>query len=310
METVFINPMKPIHRIVFVCLLFIGFGAWSFKTAQEHCYLFDFDEFLTVRVISNLESLQVAADAKKCVSAKSIVQSTLLEHIQAFKRSKGNSFLYYLLLTAWSKIFGYADIALRTFSILCFLIGALFFFLISQRFFNAQSPWPLLLLAIHLFNPFSLQMAVLIRCYSLAFALSMIVVYLILIALHSQPGIPLFSSLLLLVLNHLMAIPFVCIVLASLALFRWDATKREESLRFIKKLSFIALGLLFGMGYFLFFFNAGATSKLIGMKSTKTAHALSADPAMHEKQIGLRKKLEAYKKKMESDVQHSNRLLK
>ena len=93
--------------------------------------------------------------------------------IQNFPRQiihEGHPPLYFILLKGWSNIFGYSELALRSFSLVSGLFSIMVLFGLIKRYFkNRNAIWIILLI---LFNPFLFYYFTEARMYALAFFLA------------------------------------------------------------------------------------------------------------------------------------------
>jgi 4-amino-4-deoxy-L-arabinose transferase-like glycosyltransferase len=86
---------------------------------------------------------------------------------------EGHPPLYFVLLKPWSYVFGFSEVALRSFSLCCGLISLLVLFtLFRKKAKHTYTAWLVLIMLI--FNPFLFYFFTEARMYALAFLLAVL----------------------------------------------------------------------------------------------------------------------------------------
>ena len=107
---------------------------------------------------------------------KLIDDDKFLDGIPTLVLHEGHPPFYYLALKLWSKVFGYNEVGLRSFSIFCGLLAFLFMFFLFKRLGLKKNVFWAMVIVVTT-NPFLFYFFSEARMYSLAFLLSAISIY-------------------------------------------------------------------------------------------------------------------------------------
>lgn len=85
--------------------------------------------------------------------------------------------LYYYLIKVWSNLFGTSELALRNFSVICFLIGLYILYKISREIFSLGKFATFILITLYLTSPNIFYLAFEARMYGLFSMLTLLLIY-------------------------------------------------------------------------------------------------------------------------------------
>jgi uncharacterized membrane protein len=170
---------KMKKRYIFIIILFIIYTAVGLIYSNSQGFWHDEIYTLTFlkgispypfagNTLENYLNIFQSNDCKNLLNSDNFINNIYVRIIH-----EGHAPLYFILLKLWAIIFGYSELALRSFSLFSGIISLIILFRFFQIFINNQfSLWILIILI--LFNPFLFYYFTEARMYSLAFLFSII----------------------------------------------------------------------------------------------------------------------------------------
>ena len=163
--------------IVGLILLVYGFISLQYSTKQGYWH----DEIHTLTYLKGVSAYNFDGGVLKSESFPThtndykilIEDDKFWDGLPTLVLHEGHPPLYYLALKLWSKVFGYNEVGLRSFSIFCGLLAFLFMFFLFKRLGLKKTVFWAMVLVVTT-NPFLFYFFSEARMYSLAFLLAAI----------------------------------------------------------------------------------------------------------------------------------------
>jgi hypothetical protein len=175
------------------------------------------------------------------------IQATKLSYAKMIELTAKDNHppLYYILLKAWSKLFGYNELGLRVMSMFFMVLAVIVLVLISYRYFNKKAA---VITGILLgLSPFAIRMGLEIRMYSMAFLFCSLFLWAYLEYRNSQKKMLIFLMGLLGALamytHYFSVFMIITVLIVDYISLRGESTK-IELVRFLKKSALVKAGVV------------------------------------------------------------------
>lgn len=170
--------MKKIEYVILISVLLVYAGLGLYYANSQG---FWHDEVYTLTFLKGISAYEFQGSTIHHINTEfslgmlhqHLAEDYFIENFSTQILHEGHPPLYFILLKMWSGIFGYSELALRSFSLICGIISILVLFtLVKKQFEGSKTAWYVLVILIA--NPFLFFFFSEARMYGLAFLLAVL----------------------------------------------------------------------------------------------------------------------------------------